>query len=194
MSQLTNMINALDRILAWLSRNGRAAATKLQPGLTPAYIAAEESKLPFALPRELETMYQWRNGTEVNEGDLLGQAYLFPGFYLLSLDEALQTYSELKGSSQWKKHWFPIFANGGGDFYVVPCEQNKVDSAEVIGFIHGEPDQTVEYESVTAMLETLAGCYDNGAFYIDDDELELDDDKHRVVAHRFNPGVEEWQD
>lgn len=194
MSQIPLMIAALDRIAIRLAQSGRAAAAKLQPGLSPSEIAAKTAKLPFALTRELHALHQWRNGTLVEEGDLLGQAYFFPGFYLLSLDEAVQTYEERKGSRQWQAHWFPVFADGGGDFYVVPCAQDELDAAEVIGFIHGEPEQVVEYESLSAMMQTLDACYAKGAFYLDDDgELEIDDDAHRKIAHHYNPRIEEWQ-
>ncbi len=194
MSQIPLMIAALDRIAVRLAQSNRAVAPKLQPGLSPGDIAARAATLPFALTIELEALYQWRNGTLVEEGDLLGQAYLFPGFYLLSLDEAVQTYAERKGSRQWRRHWFPVFADGGGDFFVVPCAPERREAAEVIGFIHGEPEQTVEYESLAAMMQTLDACYAQGAFFLDDDgELEVDDDKHREIAHHFNPQVEEWQ-
>lgn len=187
------MIAALDRIVAQLARSGRAVVGKLQPGLSPSEIASFESKFPFAFTRELDALYQWRDGTRVQEGDLLGPAYLFPGFYLLSLEEAAQTYAERKDSQQWQEGWFPAFADGGGDFYVVPCVADKVDVAVVIGFIHGEPEQVIEYESLAAMMQTLDACYSQGAFFVDDGELEIDDDKHRKIAHRFNPQVEAWQ-
>ena len=194
MSQIPLMVAALDRILARLTQLRRPVAQCLQPGLSPDEIFARESMLPFALSRELEVLYQWRNGTRVEEGDVLGQAYFFPGFYLLSLDEALQTYAERKDSRQWKAHWLPIFADGGGDFYVAPCGLKKPNNTEIIGFIHGEPEQVVEYESLAAMIQTIDACYARRAFFVDEDgELEVDDDKHREIAHHYNPQVQEWQ-
>jgi len=194
MSQISLMIAALDRIAINLAQSNRAVAQKLQPGLTPGEIAARAATLPFALTNEIQALYQWRNGTLVVEGDLLGQVYFFPGFYLLSLDEAVQTYAERKGSRQWRPYWFPVFADGGGDFYVVPCAPKRREAAEVIGFIHGEPEQAVEYESLASMMQTLDACYAQRAFFVDDDgELEVDDNKHQKIAHQFNPQVEEWQ-
>lgn len=186
------MIAALDRIAIRLAH--RAVARMLQPALTSSEIATRAAPLPFALTRELEALYQWRNGTLVNEGDLLGQAYLFPGFYLLSLDEAVQIYSERKGSRQWRPSYFPVFSDGGGDFFVVPCPPHTVEAAEVVGFIHGEPEQTAEYECLATMMLTIDACYAQGAYYLDHDgELEIDDDKHSEIAHHFNPHIEEWQ-
>lgn len=188
------MSSVLDQIVAHLRRLGRRAPDLLQDPLSREDIQSWESKLPFSLTRELGTMYQWRNGTKAEEGDLLESLYFFPGFYFLSIEEAVQTYQEREGSPQWRKGWFPLFANGGGDFYNVRCTRRKIGSSEVIGFLHGEPEQSTEYESVAAMMQTLEACYAEGAFFIDvDDTLEIDDDKHRMIANRFNPTILEWQ-
>lgn len=188
------MIAALDASVSQLAHASREVVDKLQPGLSLQEIATWEAKLPFALTRELEALYQWHDGTLVNEGDLLGQAYFFPGYYLLSLEEAVESHDERKDAWPWEKNWFPVFASGAGDFYVVPCSKEKLDTAVVIGVLHGEPEQVVEYQSLTAMMKTLEACHARGAFVLDDGELEVDDDKHRVIARHFNPEVEEWQD
>ncbi|MEX1365613.1 MAG: SMI1/KNR4 family protein [Nannocystaceae bacterium] len=194
MTQHVEMVENLERIAARLSNAGREVASKLQTGLSAREIASWEARLPFLLTREIEALFQWRNGTNVVEGDLLGHAYFFPGYYLLSIEEAVETYEERRGTQQWKDEWFPVCADGGGDFYVVPCSGDKLDVAPVIGFLHGEPEQTVDYESLSAMMQTIEACYAEGAFFVDDDgELEVDDDKHQEIAHRFNPEVEEWQ-
>lgn len=45
------------------------------------------------------------------------------------------------------------------------------------------------------MIKTLEACFAEGAFFLDDrGVLDMDDEHHREIAHRFNPGIEEWQD
>ena len=191
---MPEMTSTLDEIVAHLRRLGRHAPSLLQVPLTREEIQEWESRLPFALTRELATIYQWRNGTKAEESDLLESLYFFPGFYFLSIEEAVQTYQERGDSPQWREGWFPLFADGGGDFYIVPCAQQKVAASEVIGFIHGEPEQGAEYESVEAMIQTLEACFREGAFFVDDDDtMEIDDERHREIAHRFNPTIPEWQ-
>lgn len=191
---MSDMINNLDRIVAHLRRLGRGAPDRLQQGLSQQELASWESQLPFALTGELVALYQWRDGTKAEEGDLLEDLYFFPGFYFLSMEEAVQTFKEMEEAPQWSEGWFPVFADGGGNFYIVPCTAKKVDESEVIGFLHGEPDQIAEYESVSSMIETLEACFTEGAFFVDvDDTMEIDDDKHREIANRINPGIPEWQ-
>lgn len=191
---MADMISDLDRIVEHLRRLGRRTPGLLLDGLSGPDLESWEAAFPFAFTRELDRIYQWRNGTKAEEGDLLEALHFFPGFYFLSIEEAVQTYRERERSPQWRKAWFPLFADGGGDFYVVPCLGEKTDASEIIGFIHGEPEQIVEYESLSAMIATFESCFAEGAFFVDDDDtMEIDDDKHRDIAHRFNPEVPEWQ-
>ena len=191
---MSDMTAALDRIVAHLRRLERGSPDRLQRGLSNRELASWEAKLPFALTRELEVIYQWRNGTRADPGDLLESLYMFPGFYFLSIEEAVETYQQEQVNPEWLDGWFPVFANGGGDFYIVPCRPEKVADTVVIGWIHSEPDKIAEYESLTAMVETLDACFREGAFYLnDEDMMDIDDDKHREIANMFNPTIPEWQ-
>ncbi len=65
----------------------------------------------------------------------------------------------------------------------------KVDSTVVIGFVHGEPEQVPEDESLAAMAATLNAAFAEGAFYVDqDDTMEIDDDKYKLIAREIQSG------
>jgi hypothetical protein len=98
-------------------------------------------------------------------------------------------YGQRERSRQWKPGWFPVFADGGGDFYAVVCGGAGV--GRVIGFMGGEPEQEVEYASLGAMLATLAECFVRGAFHVKRGTFGIDNDKHRVIAKNHNPGLGE---
>lgn len=184
----------MDRVLAYLHRLGRRSAHLLQPPLSDAELQSWQSRFPFEFTRELEAIYSWRNGTKADPGTLLDDLHMFPGFFFLSMEDAHRTYLERKDGPQWQEEWFPLFSNDAGDFYLVPCCKQKVQGTEVIGFVHGEPEQVPEYESVAAMAATLDAAFAEGVFFIDqDDTLEMDDDKYKLIARRFNPGIREWQ-
>jgi cell wall assembly regulator SMI1 len=188
------LIRALDELVAHLARLTRPVVGLLQPGLSAAEVAQVEATLPFRLTEELKAIYRWRNGTPVKEGDLLGDLWFFPGFYFPALEHARRSYEERKDAKQWRKGWWPLFENGAGDFYNVPCKKKAADRAPVIGFLHGEPEAPVEYLDVTTMIETLADCYAQGVFFITPDgRLEMDDDRHEQIARQHNPGVGAWQ-
>jgi hypothetical protein len=184
----------MDSIVTHLRRLGRKAPDLLQPPLSVHEFQTWVSRFPFSLTHELNAIYSWRNGTRADQGELLENLYLFPGFYLLSIEDAYRTYQERRDTPQWREEWFPLFADEAGDFYVVPCDKVPIDRAVVIGFLHGEPEQVPEYESLAAMAATLDAAFDEAAFYLDrDDTMEIDDDKYRRIARAFNPEIKEWQ-
>lgn len=176
-------------IVARLERLRRPAARLLQPGLSRAAIAAVETTLPFKLTKELGELYATANGTRAKRGATLDELSFFPGYHLLSLEVAARQYRTMRQARQWKNGWFPFFASGAGDYYVVSCAP---PSRGVIGFLHGEPDQLVEYASVTTMFATLAKCFEKGAFFVKRRAFTIDDEKHRRIAMELNPGLERW--
>jgi cell wall assembly regulator SMI1 len=188
------LVRALTEVVGHLARLGCAVVPLIRPGLTAAEIAREEAKLPFALTEEIRAVYRWCNGVRALDGKVLADVWFFPGFYLPRLEDAVREFEDRKLGPQWRKGWFPLFSDGAGDFYNVACRKQTADAAPVIGFMHGEPDQNVEYLSVTTMIETLADCYRQGAFFLDPDgALDMDDEAHRKIALQHNPGVSVWQ-
>jgi len=188
------LFKALDRILAHLTRLKHPVVSMLQPPLTAAEVAAVEATLPFKLTEEVRAMYRWRNGITVSRKDILARQWFFPGYYFPSLQHARERFEHRRNAPQWHRGWYPLFEDGAGDFYIVPCKKKQQDSAPLIGFIHGEPEQPVEYLSVISMMETVAECYDKRAFFVNaQGDLDIDDDAHALIARRHNPGVAEWQ-
>ena len=185
----------MDGVVAHLNDIARPVTRLLQAPLSSQQFQQWAAKFPFPFTRELEVIFSWRNGTSAREDDLLEDLYLFPGFYMLSIEEAFETYLERKDAPQWREGWFPLFADGAGDFYIIPCGKQGAESSVVIGFLHGEPDQIAEYDSLAAMAATLEAAFQRRAFYVDpdDDSMEIDDDAYAPIAARFNPGIPEWR-
>lgn len=189
------MIEELKSILHHHVRLNTQIPGRLNDGISLDEIRRQSESLPFALPEEVEQLFQWRNGTNIEEGDLLDARWFFPGFYFPSLQEAIRVVHERRDAPQWREGWFPVFMDGAGNHYLSCCRKQNSARAEIVGFLHGEPEQVVEYESLEAMIKTLEACFAEGAFFLDDrGVLDMDDEHHREIAHRFNPGIEEWQD
>ena len=61
-----------------------------------------------------------------------GELWLFPGLYFLSLGDATANYAAFLGDPRWRRGWLPLFADGGGDFYVL--ETGGSDAAAIRRF------------------------------------------------------------
>jgi hypothetical protein len=190
-----NLKNCLDQILSFLVHLKRPIKDLLNTGLTEKDISIELRKLAFDMPKEFYDLYAWRNGTEIRPGTTLDDLNFFPGFYFLSLEDAFRQYQVMKNDSRWNRCWFPIFANGGGDFYAIDHSQIMDDNIPVIGFILGESEHPIEYQSIASMMATLLDCFKSNVFFVaSDGYLEMDDIGHAAIAKEHNPDVEFWKD
>jgi hypothetical protein len=183
----------LETIRKYLGQLGRhEVVERLQPGLELDQIDTRLANAGLGPSAEVGGLYSWRNGTRVEPGTTLDSVQFFPGFWLLSLDDVVSNYLAFRDDSRWSSGWLPIFANGGGDFYAVDLEQRP---SPVIGFMVDSESHPVEYESLAHMLDTLAECFAEGAFFVDDQgNLEMDDSRHAQIARRNNPGVPLWSE
>lgn len=189
------MIEYLDGIYRWFSKNRRPVAKLLQEGVTSEYFEKVTGSLELRLPIELKELYMWRNGTANQKGFTLGDIAFMPGFFFLPIEEAVDNYNSFKKDKEWNESWFPFMANGGGDFFVVNCkDDNMARGASVIGFMLNEEGHEVEYLSVTSMINTIYECYERGIYFLDKDGyIEVDLVKEAIVANVINPGLERWE-
>ena len=190
METITQLLNEIEKSLQQLDH---PCVDHLNPGLSSQKIQELFEEIPLQPNQDLHVLYAWRNGSKDSEGITLGELAFFPGFYLMSLEESVQTYLELIETDTWDQSWFPIFASGGGDFYAMilaPEAQGKI-----LGFYVFEEEAQVEYLSLKSMLATLKTCYEQGIIFRNEQGyLDMDYRKHAEVAHEINPDVKIWQE
>lgn len=188
METITQLLNEIEKSLQQLDH---PCVDHLNPGLSSQKIQELFEEIPLQPNQDLHALYAWRNGSKNSEGVTLGELAFFPGFYLMSLEESIQTYMELRARDVWNKFWFPIFASGGGDFYAMILAPEA--QGQILGFYVFEEEAQVEYRSLKSMLTTFKVCYDQGIIFRNDGGyLDMDYRKHAEVAHEINPDVKIW--
>ena len=180
METITQLLNEIEKGLQQLDH---PCVEHLNPGLSSQKIQELFEEIPLQPNQDLHALYAWRNGSKDSDGITLGELAFFPGFYLMSLEESIQTYLELKETDTWDQSWFPIFASGGGDFYAMNLASEA--QGQILGFYVFEEEAQVEYRSLKSMLATLKVCYEQGY-------LDMDYRKHAEIAHDINPEVKIW--
>ena len=188
METITQLLNEIEKSLQQLDHS---CVDHLNPGITSLKIQELFEEIPLQPNQDLHALYAWRNGSKDSEGITLGELAFFPGFYLMSLEESIQTYMELRARDVWNKFWFPIFASGGGDFYAMNLAPEA--QGQILGFYVFEEEGQVEYRSLKSMLATLKACYEQGIIFRNEQGyLDMDYRKHAEVAHEINPDVKMW--
>ena len=187
MEMITQLLNEIEKSLQQLDHS---CLVHLNLGISSQQIQELFEKIPLQPTQDLRALYTWRNGSEDSEGITLGELAFFPGFYLMSLEESIQTYLELRETDAWGKSWFPIFASGGGDFYAMNLAPEA--QGQILGFYVFEEETQVEYRSLKSMLATLKACYEQGIIFRNEQGyLDMDYRKHAEIAHDINPDVKE---
>ena len=186
-----NITQLLDEIEKCLQQLHHSCLDHLNPGLSFQKIQELFEEIPLQPTQDLRALYTWRNGSEDSEGITLGELAFFPGFYLMSLEESIQTYLELRETDAWDKFWFPIFASGGGDFYAMNLAPEG--QGQILGFYVFEEEAQVEYRSLESMLATLKVCYEQGIIFRNEQGyLDMDYREHAEIAHDINPDLKIW--
>ena len=179
--------NALER----LKRSALLEA--LRPGIGADRVRSLLGDVGLPVSSQVEELYAWHDGTETAVADSLDDIHLFPGFYFLSLEDAVANYRAFVADPRWSPGWLPIFANGGGDFYVTDV------SGELAGVVRHfrieESEHPVEFRTIGSMLTTIAAGFERAIFFVDGNGyLEMDDLAYAGVAAQLNPGVPWWVD
>ena len=188
MEMLSQLLKEIEKSLQQLDH---PCVDHLNPGISSQQIQELFEEIPLQLNQDLHALYTWRNGSKDSEGITLGELAFFPGFYLMSLEESIQTYLELRARDVWNKFWFPIFASGGGDFYAMNLASEA--QGQILGFYVFEEETQVEYRSLKSMLATLKACYEQGIIFRNEQGyLDMDYRKHAEIAHDINPEVKIW--
>jgi hypothetical protein len=89
----------------------------VQLGLDEGDVAGPLRPAGRAPANEVVALYGWGNGTNAPAVTPLDDIHFFPGFYLMSLEEALVSYAAFCHDDRSQPDWLPLFANRGGDFY-----------------------------------------------------------------------------
>jgi hypothetical protein len=192
---MANDVSAsLGSIETGLQRLGRQVLLRsLQPGLSAEAVRSALVAVGLASPSALEALYMWRNGTSTSGGVTLDDIHFFPGFYLLSIEDAVANYRAFANDSRWTPGWLPIFANGGGDFYVL--DLSSPSNKPVRHFRIEETEHPIEFNSLGALLATLATAFERGMFFVDPNGyMEMNDLVFNGLAAELNPDVEWWRD
>ena len=188
MSDLADSLSQLEAAVTRLDRQRLLRA--LRPGLSAAEVQERLGSVGLQSNPELEALYSWRDGTSTDVA-AVDDIHMFPGFYLLSLEDAIANYRAFVSDRRWEPGWLTVFANGGGDFYVV--DLGSQDERPVRHFRIDESEHPIEFSSIKDMLRTLVQAFERGIFFVDaGGYLEMDDLVFGTLAAELNPHIGWW--
>ena len=189
-----DIASALAQIEAGIRKLGRPTLDFLNPSIDPHRVRTLLSSRGLEPPGGLLELWQWHNGTGGAADVKLGELWLVPGFYLLSVEEAAADFDAFRDDPRWRPSWLPVLANGGGDFLAV-VSLGTSEHGAVHHFRIDQAEHPLEYLSVERMLATFGAAFARGAFFVDHDGwLEENHETYASIAAELNPEVRWWTD
>ncbi|MGB3757344.1 MAG: SMI1/KNR4 family protein [Rivularia sp. (in: cyanobacteria)] len=187
MSELTQ---ALNRIMTWLSENQPSFAASFLPGLTNEQIHAAVQHLPFELPEEIYELYRWRNGTQERH-----DCDFYPAMEFLTIEKAVKLYEDIATNDgteeeiRFEGYKFFTFIVTDNDFTNILIG-TKEKPLPVIYFYAEDCETEIAYSSLTNMMLTIAECYETGAYYLTEDGfVEQNEVKSAEIFRKYNPNI-----
>lgn len=161
----------LEAIRSILEDRGRPVTQRLNGGLSEAESRSFEATIGVRFPATVVELVGWRNGTELYGGETIDQLCFFPGYYLMSIQDAVERYASLRSSAprEWKKHWLPLFASGAGDFYAVECRKSEAADGAIICYFRGNPVHPIVFGGLKQMISTIHDRYLSGEYFVDNE-------------------------
>jgi SMI1 / KNR4 family (SUKH-1) len=159
-----------DAILRAHKALGHDLEPLLWPGLPKHEIAALTADIPCQLPQSVIELFAWRNGTRTGLATF-GEMWFYPGWHMLSLDEAIKSYQVMMADElgRWHERWFPVFCGPGCDFRAVVCGEAGPSDGAVIDFDNESPEPpNLAFSGVDAMLQCILTAFEDGIYFIDE--------------------------
>lgn len=193
---MSELIDALERILAWRREHKPEDVDRFKPGLSLEELREKLSQFPRKLPQELYTLYQWHNGT--NDDSWECAVFVFHSF--LDIDSALQ-HAEHGVNADFQRdnreiedqplYLFP-FCDLDGEYFAVLGVDKETDSTPVV-IVDDIGGSKIVFNSLTAMMLALAECYETGVYDVIDNGLVdvVDPVEFRRIRLKYNPGAAE---
>lgn len=179
------LTQALNRILEWHKPHNPQFADYLQPSLSINEIDNLAKDLPFQLPTELYTLYQWRNGSQQREYDCQDPDYqfaaIFDGWTFRPLQDVVKIYCTKFTNYSYgncSKHednyhsclknfhllsiFYCIHYTYDGKYWL--NKRSGLSPIILTSFDEGELAIRRKYSSLTSMMLTLAEYYESGTY------------------------------
>ncbi|NEO86020.1 MAG: hypothetical protein F6J87_17450 [Spirulina sp. SIO3F2] len=188
MSQLTE---ALNRIMKWLEKHQPEYAASFLPGLSRQEIDKLIAPLNLCIPEEIYELYQWRNGRSV-EPIIYADIPNFDIYNFLPLKEVLKpdvidwiNLSPFDGgfltAEYQNKTFFPFIGFEPTTCAVVISDKQEEHYPVVVLYSEGS-EPTLYAISITTMMSMCADAYETGAYYVDDkDRRYVNTDHNKLI-------------
>ncbi|MEC4896324.1 MAG: hypothetical protein SAL07_23295 [Oscillatoria sp. PMC 1051.18] len=195
---MSNLTEALNRIMNWLEMYQPEYAASFLPGLSRSEIDELVKPFNIVIPEEVYELYQWRNGRDIEPFNTCSTISLsicdfIPLHDAVDENNFIQWINrpEIEGgflTSKYKnKILFPFLGHFDPDLCTVAISNQQEECYPVLVLFVGD-DPIPFCPSITSMMFIIAEAYETGAYYLDEQDskcLDLDQDKLLKIVEKY---------
>ncbi len=165
----------------------------MNPGLTRKQIEDSLAKFKYPIPEEFFSLYQWHNGANYDESQIVREQWLFDTYLFPSLDRVKELYNDTATDKYIKLSHLPIFEDIGGPMMLLECNEKSKQCGMILEYdVESVEYNTIiiKYDSITNLLQTV-----NERFLRNLNNIKSENDFLEVmkIAKDFNPKSKYWK-
>lgn len=145
------------------------------------------------------SLYNWHNGTRLNEENHCLNFCLFPDYIFMSLDNIKETIDTDCFYNFRSEKMMPILSSTGGDFLSFKIEEyNQSDKDCKIYYcsprVTNAKNIISMFDSFNSMIECVIKSYENSFYFINQEDNIMDEDFEQVqnLFKKLNPKSDYW--
>lgn len=188
------LFKEIDKIL---SEKNNSLYKKMNKGHTRDEIIAKMNSIDISIPEDLIELYSWHNGIKIKD-EALGELWLFPLAIFFCLEDAIKFYNDINNTNKyWKPKMFPVFGDGGGDFYLIDLDEHSQNYGQYFYYCLSDPffDGIISiFDTTESALKTIYECYKQYVLFKEKalENLTFNDKKYFEIGEKINPKSDFW--
>jgi hypothetical protein len=205
---MSDLTDALDRLIDEHRRVGSPVAEFLRPGLDPGEGRSRLAQLGLDARDELVDLYAWRDGSDEDAyrstGAGIGYPRFFADVFFGSLSLAINLYRESleidrnlvatvgdEDAAIWNPAWFPPFS-GGTPVYAVDCGPSTPGAGLVYEVYWHPPNESIQprFRDLLHLVESVIRRFEAGG-YAWDRERRFLVGRDEVLSPLYDREIEE---
>jgi hypothetical protein len=153
------------------------------------------------ISKDIKGIFLWHNGTATDHIRPAEIFYLFPGFFLNSIEKIQNIMDAIESVYFVKEKGFlPLFSSGRGEYLALNLNEfsNEPDSTPIYYLSTWNPSldvYTTMYDSLYQMFDTINECFKQEVYFMNSNNSWLDYDikRRNRISRKMNPNSDYWK-
>ncbi|MCY7323312.1 MAG: SMI1/KNR4 family protein [Phormidesmis sp. CAN_BIN36] len=164
---MTNLSKLGQRLLNRLQKISPEFSQGFRPGISREEVNAFLEPLQYTLPNDFYELYEWRNGHSDYFNQPVRSAMIcqFSSTNFVAESKKWEVWGN--EAPTYKGRFLLPFIEEDSRYFAIAMGRSYNDEAHIV-YVSREGETTLRYDSITSMLISTIRCFEENAFYVDE--------------------------